>query len=59
MLEVDDVTLSSHPLEIKYGRVNTGSIDDLVIDILQKYENLLAFGDIKNIYIYTFNVFNY
>ena len=53
LLEVDDITLSSYPLEIKYGRVDTGNIDDLIIDILQKYEDLLEFGDIKNIYSYS------
>ena len=49
LLEVDDITLSSYPLEIKYGRVDIGNIDDLLIDILQNYEDLLEFGDIKNI----------
>ena len=53
MLEVDDITLSSYPLEIKYGRVDTGNIDDLIIDILQKYEDLLELGVIKNIYIHS------
>ena len=53
MLEVDDITLSSYPLEIKYGRVDTGNIDDLIIDILQNYEDLLEFGDIKNIYMHS------
>ena len=53
MLETDDITVSSYPLEIKYGRVDTGNIDDLIIDILQKYEDLLEFGDIKNIYIHS------
>ena len=38
---------------MKYGRVDTGNIDDLIIDILQKYEDLLEFGDIKNIYIHS------
>ena len=49
MLEVDDITLPSYPLKVKYGRVDTGNIDDLIIDVLQKYEDLLEFGDIKNI----------
>ena len=53
MLEVDDITLSSNPLEVKYGRVDIGNIDDLIIDILQNYEDLLEFGDIKNIYSYS------
>ena len=53
MLEVDDITLSSYPLEIKYGRVDIGNIDDLIIDILQNYEDILEFGDIKYIYMYS------
>ena len=53
MLEVDDITLSSNPLEVKYGRVDIGNIDDLIIDILQNYEDLLEFADIKNIYSYS------
>ena len=53
LLEVDDITLSSNPLEVKYGRVDIGNIDDLIIDILQNYEDLLEFGDIKNIYSYS------
>ena len=53
LLEVDDITLSSYPLEVKYGRVDIGNIDDLIIDILQNYEDLLEFGDIKNIYMHS------
>ena len=53
MLQVDDITLSSYPLEITYGRVDIGNIDDLIIDILQNYEDLLEFGDIKNIYTHS------
>ena len=45
LLEVDDITLSSNLLEVKYGRVDIGNIDDLIIDILQNYEDLLEFGD--------------
>ena len=61
LLELDDITLSSNPLEVKYGRVDIGNIEDLIIDILQNYEDLLEFGDTKNIYIYiyAFIVFNY
>ena len=53
MLEVDDITLSSNPLEVKYARVDIGNIDDLIIDILQNYEDLLKFGDTKNIYSFS------
>ena len=53
LLEVDNETIFSNPLEIKYGRVDTGNIDDLIIDILQNYEDLLEFSDIKNIYMHS------
>ena len=53
LLELDDITLSSNPLEVKYGRVDIGNIEDLIIDILQNYEDLLEFGDIKNIYMHS------
>ena len=43
MLEIDFNTLSSEPLEIKYGIVDINDIDNLIIDILQKYEDLLEF----------------
>ena len=61
MLELDDIALSSNPLEVKYGRGDIGNIGDLIIDILQNYEDLLEFCDTKYIYIYiyAFNVFNY
>ena len=49
LLEVDDETIFSNPLEVKYGRVDIGNIDDLIIDILQNYEDLLEFDDIKDI----------
>ena len=52
LLEVDDETIFSNPLEVKYGRVNIGNIEDLIIDILQNYEDLLEFNDIKNIYMH-------
>ena len=50
LLEVDDETIFSNPLQIKCSRVNIGNIEDLIIDILQNYEDLLEFGDIRNIY---------
>ena len=53
LLEVDDITLSSYPLEVKYGRVDIGNIEDLIIDILQNCEDLLEFGDIINIYYHS------
>ena len=56
LLEVDHETIFSNPLEIKYGRVDIGNIEDLVIDILQNYEDLLEFGDIRNIYYHSTHV---
>ena len=53
LLEVDDETIFSNPLEVKYGRFDIGNIDDLIIDILQNYEDLLEFDDIKSIYIHS------
>ena len=53
LLEVDDETIFSNSLEIKYGRVNIGNIEDLIIDILQNYEDLSEFGNIKNIYMHS------
>ena len=58
LLEEDDETIFSNPLEVKQGRVNIGNIEDLFIDILQNYEDLLEFSDMK-IYIYAFIAFNY
>ena len=37
LLEVDDITLSSNPLEVKHSRVDRGNIEDLIIHILQDY----------------------
>ena len=53
LLEVDDETIFSNPLEIEYGRVDIGNIEDLMIDILQNYEDLSEFGEIRNIYHYS------
>ena len=53
MLEIDFNTLSSEPLEIKYGIVDINDIDNLIIDILQKYEDLLEFTYMKGVYLYS------
>ena len=53
MLEIDFNTLSSEPLEIKYGVVDINDIDKLIINILQKYEELLEFSYMKSVYIYS------
>ena len=38
MLEIDCSIIKSEPLEIKYGVVDIDDIDDLISDILEKYE---------------------
>ena len=53
LLQLVEIILSSNPLEVKYGRVDIDNIEDLIIDILQNYEDLLKFGDIKNIYFHS------
>ena len=53
LLEVDDITLSTNPLEVKYGRVDIGNIENFIIDIIQNYEDLLEFGNIRNIYYHS------
>ena len=53
MLEIDFNTISSEPLEIKYGVVDINDIEKLIINILQKYEELLEFSYIESVYIYS------
>ena len=53
MLEIDFNSVSSEPLEIKYGVVDKSDIDKLIINILQKNEELLEFSYMKTIYIYS------
>ena len=38
ILEIDLDKITSEPLEIKYGVVDIDDIDDLISDILEKYE---------------------
>ena len=53
MLEIDFNTLSSEPLEIKYGVVDIDDIDKLIIDILQKYEEVLESSYMRSVYFYS------
>ena len=53
MLEIDFNTLSSEPLEIKYGVVDINDTDKLIINILQKHKKLLEFSYMKSVYIYS------
>ena len=53
MLEIDLDIITSEPLEIKHGVVDINDIDKLVINILQKYEELLEFSYMKSVYIYS------
>ena len=53
MLEIDHDIITSGPLEIKHSAVDINDIDRLIIDILQKYEELLEFSYMKSVYIYS------
>ena len=53
MLKIDLDTITSERLEIKYGAVDINDIDKLIINILQKYEELLEFSYMKSVYIYS------
>ena len=50
MLEIDCSIIKSEPLEIKYGSVDIDDIDKLIIDILQKYEEVLESSYMKSVY---------
>ena len=52
MLEIDFNTLSSEPLEIKYV-VDINDIDKVIMNILQKYEELLEYSYMKSVYVYS------
>ena len=53
MLEIDLDIITSEPLETKHSAVNINDIDRLIIDIVQKYEELLEFSYMKSVYIYS------
>ena len=52
MLEIDCSIIKSEPLEIKYGVVDIDDIDDLISDILEKYEEVLEFSYMKSVCVY-------
>ena len=53
MLEIDCSIIESEPLEIKYGIVDINDIDKLIIDILQKYEEVLESSYMRSVYFYS------
>ena len=53
MLEIDCSIIKSEPLEIKYGIVDINDIDKLIIDILQKYEEVLESSYMRIVYFYS------
>ena len=53
MLEVDLDIITLEPLEIKHSAIDINDIGRLIIDILQKYEELLEFSYMKSVYIYS------
>ena len=58
MLEIDCSVIKSEPLEIKYGIVDINDIDKLIIDTLQKYEEVLESSYMRSVYFF-FSIFNY
>ena len=53
MLEIDCSIIKSEPLEIKYGIVDINDIDKLIIDILQKYAEVLESSYMRSVYFYS------
>ena len=53
MLEIDYSIIKSEPLEKKYGIADINDIDKLIIDILQKYEEVLEPGYTRIVCFYS------
>ena len=53
MLEINNDIIIIDPLEIKYGVVDIYDINYIIIDMLQKYEEVLEFSYMKSVYIYS------
>ena len=53
MLEIDNDIIIIKPLEIKYGAFDIYDISYLIIDILQKYEEVLESSYMRIIYFYS------
>ena len=53
MLEIDNDIIIIKPLEIKYGAFHIYDINYLIIDILQKYEEVLESSYMRIIYFYS------
>ena len=50
MLEIDCRIIKSEPLEIKHGIFDLNDMDKLIIDILQKYEEVLESSYMRIVY---------
>ena len=53
MLEIDNDIITTEPLEVKHGIVDINDIDKLIIDILQKYEEVLESSYMRSVYFYS------
>ena len=53
MLEIDCSVIKSETLEIKYGIADINDIGKLIIDILQKYEEVLESNYMRIVYFYS------
>ena len=52
MLEIDYSIIKSELLQIKLGIVDINDIDQLIIDIIQKYEEVLESSYMRIVYLY-------
>ena len=52
IIEIDNDTIITEPLETKYGVVDIYDIDYLIIDVLQKYKEALESSYMRSVYIY-------
>ena len=53
MLEIDCSIIKSGPLEIKCGIIDINDTDKLIIDILQKYEEVLESSYMRSMDFYS------
>ena len=53
MLEIDNDIIITEPLEAKYGAADIYDINYLIIDMLQKYEEVLECSYMRSVYMYS------
>ena len=53
MLETDNDIIITEPLEAKHGAADIYDINYLIIDMLQKYEEVLECSYMRSVYMYS------